>query len=510
MSVRIRSAWPMPLLILVFSGFARADDPPARPEADVARRLLAAAETVEGPNPIGRALVLMRGACLLHSAGANDEAGAAWDRAVTLIERETTDEGAGFDRIYWLSRIAEAQYECGDRERARATVRRARDVAVAQADVRWKRTLLDQVLTLVHRAGDDETARALSDALAEIVGAPDDQIPSYEVPVWRVVVACQRGEFRAAFEVILDTEAPPRFRDADSFRRGLLPTLAHYAQARDRDAAGPVLDEALPLAYAETYPRARSQTLAEFAMAQARLGRAEEALKIIETLPVVGGEPAEDNSLVETKAKAMEASARSLAEAGRHTEARRLLDDLLRLIDETDTKAVERRSVQEGLVRSLIGLGDWDAARAAIAKLPEGRRVRASIDLAEAQRRRGDLEAARRTLADTRRAVEALLEELTTNPHPAAAPWRARDAVFARVDLAELQARQGETEAAEATIAAIDDAEQAGRARARVAAARAGLGDVSGALAWIEGFDAPRERLDALLAVARALEAAGR
>jgi tetratricopeptide (TPR) repeat protein len=489
-------------LILVCAGIARADDPPAKLEADVARRLLATAEALDAPED--RSEALRWAATLLQRAGDGDAAQAAWEKAVAEAERIPIDQAN--HSTFNLIRIAEARYRAGDRDGARATMNKARTRALDMPSPIGGYVEIGNILATERQAGDEDMARTTYELLRQVLDATEDPTLRAIRPNERVRLLARMGRFREVLDAIINAEPPPGTPE-ENFRSTLLETLAIFVQTQpqDKDEAGPVLLEALPLVYGIGDGRQRGQLLCNFAKALARVGRVDEAQRIVETIPEEA-EFDDGRGLRFNKTLAMQEVADALLKAGRRGEALQLCDDAVIVMEPVEDISFRTHPLST-IARTQAEAGEMTRARATLAKIGKTPPAGGLMMLADIARRRGDEHTARELLSEARRAAEAQ-RQAPDVPAGEPDPDQTRRLITgaASQELVSILARQGEFDAAEAQARAITSERYIQQnAWGVLASARLEREGVPKTLAWIDTLDNSQGRATALRAVAGAL-----
>ena len=309
-------------LMMVSGGVGLADEAKDDAQLEVAQRLIL--EAVSYHDPIQKGEYLAWVGLVQGRAGDAAAAEASWAAAVELCQSIQPSDPARTARA--LVNIAVRKIEGGVIDAAGLTLRRAHDWAGRIDDGTTRDLVLREVIVGFRRIKKGDEARAIRDEVLRRMEASDDPVVQGKRFLNRSAVYCWNADLRQALAMAIAPEPTPE-HTAEQVRVSILTGLGWWVVASDRETAGPVLVEALPLVREIVEPGQRSTALRVWIEAMVRIGELDQARDVARAIATEEGDEAMVAHLRSTKAEMLVAVATGLTRAGRRTEALALLDE---------------------------------------------------------------------------------------------------------------------------------------------------------------------------------------
>ena len=509
---------------------AGADDPRVRPQTvspsplpekpilDVLRKAARATASADNPAHLSTCLVIAKA-----QIRAGDKEG-----AIENLRRVSSEADAlpASQRCSLLTALAWARDAAGDRAGGLEDFARAKDTAAGIGTVWGQVRALKLVAAGQLDLGDPEAAEATVNTMSDLALAITDENEKFG-PVGDVVAALlSLGDFDRAFLTIEAAAAGNDYLKGQLLGRLAAAAGSHaiwFMQPRRplspreiRDRL-PVLARIAEIAGAFAFAEERPDV--DLAIAFAHLGDFDEAIRIAHRFGM--GKIRYAHAIDMTAMPyILSVIAADQGKAGKGEAARRTIREALDLI-EHDPKLASRR---DQVAWAQAKIGDFEGASKT---LEAGGKVdpRELADLAHRQELVGDREGSRATYRLALAEAERVLNEPPPEPKPGPATGvvlvdadgkvvepppgdpEARRKDQARQQVAAIQARMGDRDAAVATFLAIVQDDARGRAAGAIAEARARSGDAEGALAWALSLEPTSTKISALRGLAEGVEA---
>ncbi len=387
-------------------------------------------------------------------------------RLAAAANQAADDNSRGLPRAYQLWEVGHSQLQLGDKEAAMETLRLALKARDEQNSNYFRVMTLARIAREFTGLGaHDEALKAVS--LADIHhaagGGRDDEIVVPEVAAAHAAA----GDIDGAFGVLDRVVAGAQPLQVKQFVIGrALGKIAEAVEMADRATIRAALDRVRRRL--DTMPDSglKDTALIEIPLALARIGDFEEAMQAASLNP--GPHRA---------VAAMLRIAGVQNQAGDREGARKTLHEAY----ETAKRAREpfrSESRLDYIASGMIDSGDLDGAWRCVDDLKPGERSETLAKIAVSQRKRGDQEAADKTFR------RALLDA------------RSRHGVQPRSDeipkaIAKVQAMMGDYDAARKATDGISDPISRATTLAEIARAQAAAGDARGALEWCRKHELP-------------------
>jgi hypothetical protein len=326
-----------------------------------------------------------------------------------------------------------------------------------------------------------------------------------------VVLQAASGDLAGALRMTHDPKLfkEPRPANSSNFRHSALFSIVQQIRAGDREVARLVLEEALRTVAEDHDPlpwrgmAIKNERLQEIALAQARIGLFNEALKSTgmidsETIPghLADARKADfldeqrwkkamtlaDISLEQSKAGDQAGTWRSVKEAGRIVEA---------------IKGQQYKYPIWKVAEALARIGKVAAARQVADTLEPDNRIKVYRLIAATRHDAGDDAGARTTLEAAADFVRQRLDDAKVGIHDPESP-EGRRASHLLESLGHLQAKLGDRKQAIGTVRRINDSTRRLAALKGVASDLASAGDLEGALEAVGEMNSPESETEAL------------
>ena len=455
----------------------------------------------------GRAHALSRVAAAQARVGDREAARKTFQQAVAVAETVSLDEARYSPHI--LLWVAKAQARAGFRDDAIATVRTMLRIAEAPVSNAHHKSALftSLVVRQVELKDEDGIRETLRLARRFYETSKEASIRAF-APQRLVHLQAESVDLGTAYRMAHD---PELFQgpDAETRRRSFLFYVVRRIKEGDREAAGPILAEALRALEADkdAVPardrRPRNQELKALAEAHARLGRFGEALKLAQAIDPEGlpdrlAGPIRVRFLDGgrfNKALVYAEIGDEQAKKGDRDGARRSAEEILRIVATIEGDSDKGTPLGRAL-KILASAGDIDGAlRIADTSKPVRRTSQYEV-IAAARREAGDEAGARATLAAALRFARERFDALEPeDPERPPAGKSERNQLLAKSG--RLQAMLGDLKGAIATIGRINFAGEKIEGLTALARDRALANDMDGAMEAVGLINAPKSQAEA-------------
>jgi len=466
----------------------------------------------------GRAHSLSQIAAAQARLGDRNAARQTFRDAVAIGETVSLDDSYYSPHI--LLWIARSQARSGFRDEAIETLRRL--LRLAEAPVKreiGKSDLYTNILTVQvesgDRAGVQETLRL---AHQFYTTSKDTHITTF-APQSLVLLQAMSGDLAGALRMVDDPELfkDPNPRNVRNLRHTSQFSIVREISASNHEGADTVLDAARRSLEArhdemEWMEQAmRNQDREAIAVAQARLGRFDEARKMAsainaETLPGQLAESARADYLDGQrfhKAGTFATIAEAQIEVGDRDGARQSARDAIKIVA-TIQGLSYKTSPFWRVIQALARAGEAAEALRIVDAMSPQSRVMNYETVARAQREAGDEAGARKTFDS---ALKLVRDQIATTqpvkPDRSPSAYRERNQLLNQA--VHLQAELGDVKGAIATARGINAQGEKIEAMKGLAANRAAVGDLDGAMAAVGEINAPKSEAEALEAIAVAI-----
>jgi tetratricopeptide (TPR) repeat protein len=209
------------------------------------------------------------------------------------------------------------------------------------------------------------------------------------------------------------------------------------------------------------------------------------------------------DSLVFQRGQAFVEIATAQAKAGDQAGATSTLHELSKLIEEREDK-VHRLSLLYKIAGAQQEMGDFKAALQTVEALPKGLRVHLLLQIAKAQRKSGQPDAAGTTFQKALQDAEFRLEHglKPDANHSRSKPVGQPEKSYALADISEIRAAMGDFKGALQAAETITDKMIEESLYRNISQSMIEAGDIQGALEWAKGLTDPDLRAHALKGVA--------